>query len=220
MASRIRVTRTVIKRKASASRVMRNAEKIIEAVRDRPFLYDQAFQTFKHIGTKNRNWMEVAKIVYGREDKVTVNKVKIQWKSLRDAFVKQQRKRQSSPKRKLRPYIYESEMQFLLPHILLKERDEESSPPLSNVEVKTEDCSSLSLSGESPDAPPLAEESVWEQQQQQHNAKTTHHPVDAFFYGIAQTVKQLKPMTVAQIKKSVANIVMDAEISEIEEEGA
>ncbi|XP_044253599.1 uncharacterized protein LOC123004410 [Tribolium madens] len=209
MAPRRACALVFVERETSA---MRYAEKIIEAVRVRPFLYDQSLQTFKHLGKKNRNWMEVAKIVYGREDKATVNKVKIQWKSLRDAFVKQQRKRQGCGGEKIRPYIYEREMQFLMPHILVKERDEENCiVPLSHFEVKTEDCSSLSASGDSQDAPPLVEECVWEQ----HNAKMTH-PVDAFFYGIAQTVKQLKPVTIAQIKKSVANIVMDAEIGEIE----
>lgn len=47
------------------------SEKLIAAVRDRPFLYDQSLQNFKHIGMKNRCWMEVAKTVYGRTDKAT-----------------------------------------------------------------------------------------------------------------------------------------------------
>lgn len=152
----------------------------------------------------------------------SVNRVKIRWKSLRDAFVKQQRKRQDCTA-KVRPYIYESEMQFLLPHILLKDRDtdgyesgnESISVPVSNFEVKTEDCPSLnaSLSGDShldetidPDAPPLIKELIWDDKQ---------HPIDAFFYGIAQTVKQFKPITAARVKKAVANIVIDAEIEDI-----
>jgi hypothetical protein len=208
---------------------MRHADKIIEAVRTRPFLYDQTLQTFKHIGMKNRNWMEVAKTVYGREDTATVNRVKIQWKSLRDAFVKQQRKRQSSTAR-VRPYVYETEMQFLMPHILLKEREdcgpEGDGLTVKNFDVKTEDCVSLnaSFSGDSQteiDAEretPAMEEFLWDQS---IHPKTTNdretHPVDAFFHGIAQTVKQLKPATIAKLKKAVANIVMDAELEEIEQ---
>lgn len=64
---------------------MRHADKIIEAVRTRPFLYDQTLQTFKHIGMKNRNWMEVAKTVYGREDTATG-----QWRSIRPTSLKMQ----------------------------------------------------------------------------------------------------------------------------------
>ncbi|KAL5234209.1 hypothetical protein ACI65C_001619 [Semiaphis heraclei] len=40
--------------------------------------------------------------------------------------------------------------------------------------------------------------------------------VDAFFHAMAQTVKQLKPITVAKIKKAVSIIVSNAEIEEME----
>lgn len=40
--------------------------------------------------------------------------------------------------------------------------------------------------------------------------------VDAFFHAMAQTVKQLKPITVAKIKRTVSIIVSNAEIEEME----
>ena len=157
----------------------------------------------------------------------------MQWKSLRDAFVKQQRKRQGATGL-VRPYIYENEMQFLLPHILMKERDEYGSGddkgddvPLSKFEVKTEDSVSLSasVSGDSQPDMEFEEESedvgnsltqAAERKNRGRVAYAEMHPVDAFFQGIAQTVKQLTPSTVAKVKKAVANIVMDAEIDELE----
>lgn len=40
--------------------------------------------------------------------------------------------------------------------------------------------------------------------------------VDAFFHAMAQTVKNLKPITVAKIKRAVSIIVSNAEIDEME----
>lgn len=44
--------------------------------------------------------------------------------------------------------------------------------------------------------------------------------VDTFFHAMAQTVKQLKPITVAKIKKAVSIIVSNAEIEEMETSAA
>ncbi len=41
--------------------------------------------------------------------------------------------------------------------------------------------------------------------------------VDSFFHGLAQTMKKLRPLTVAKLKKEIANMVTDAEIRELEE---
>lgn len=41
-------------------------------------------------------------------------------------------------------------------------------------------------------------------------------PIEVFFYSIAQTVKKLRPLTVARVKKQIVNIVMDEEIKELE----
>ncbi|RZC33182.1 uncharacterized protein BDFB_014733, partial [Asbolus verrucosus] len=167
------------------------------------------------VGVKHRSWAEVAQAVYGREDKATVNKVKIQWKSLRDAFVKHQRKRKAA-KTRVRPYLYEDEMRFLLPHILLRECDDDHVP-VRNFDVKTEDGAGLTAdfrpeAEPQPRAADAAERLPWERSRPEDA-----HPVDAFFHGVAQTVKQLRPATVARLKKAVANIVMDAELEEIED---
>lgn len=53
---------------------MRHAVKLIEAVRARPYLYDQSlqgFRGFRHAAMKNRSWKEVAKIIYDKDDKDT-----------------------------------------------------------------------------------------------------------------------------------------------------
>lgn len=41
--------------------------------------------------------------------------------------------------------------------------------------------------------------------------------IDIFFYGLAQTMKKLRPLSVAKLKKEMANLVTDAEIRELEE---
>lgn len=49
-----------------------------------------------------------------------------------------------------------------------------------------------------------------------HQQQTNRNDVDDFFHGLAQTVKKLHPMTIARVKKHVANIVMDAEIEDLQ----
>lgn len=62
---------------------------------------------------------------------------------------------------------------------------------------------------------PKREEAQKEECNNNEQDKKEHH-VDAFFHGISQTVKQLKPSTRARIKKLIANIVLDAEAEEVE----
>lgn len=41
--------------------------------------------------------------------------------------------------------------------------------------------------------------------------------LDIFFLSISQTMKKLKPLTVAKLKKEISNLATDAEIRELEE---
>lgn len=41
--------------------------------------------------------------------------------------------------------------------------------------------------------------------------------LDLFFLSISQTMKRLKPLTVAKLKKEISNLATDAEIRELEE---
>ena len=41
--------------------------------------------------------------------------------------------------------------------------------------------------------------------------------LEIFFYGLAQTMRKLRPLTIAKLKKEMANLVTDAEIQELEE---
>lgn len=41
--------------------------------------------------------------------------------------------------------------------------------------------------------------------------------MELFFFGLAQTMKKLRPLTVAKLKKEISNLVTDAEIRELEE---
>lgn len=41
--------------------------------------------------------------------------------------------------------------------------------------------------------------------------------IEVFFFGLAQTMKKLRPLTVAKLKKEISNLVTDAEIRELEE---
>ena len=41
--------------------------------------------------------------------------------------------------------------------------------------------------------------------------------IESFFEGVIQTVRKFKPSTIDRLKQTVANLVMDAEIEEMEE---
>lgn len=187
---------------------------------------------------------------------VSVSRTKIQWKSIRDAYVKYQKKRLQHPR--IRPYIYEKDLEFMLPQVLeaiskLKTVENQSiSPNTSELQeddtISISSCSDLD-SGEMEEEPMDQKQEPFEEvsfeyitksnsvyQNQPELTRTVHktesveahnemfyniehdkkeHPVDAFFYGIAQTVKQLKPSTISRIKKTVTNIVLDAEAEEV-----
>lgn len=185
-----------------------------------------------------------------------VNRVKRQWKSLRDAYVKYQKKRQMCPS--IRPYVYEKEMEFLLPQVLntLNKPITIDDHFLSSFILREEDSISVSSYSETEpndiqhekmdDQQEFLEEVSFEYETQSHSSgyqnssdlyesedkskeyteeyynnnddrsQNDKHPIDAFFYGIAQTVKQLKPLTRTRIKKAIANVVLDAEAEEVE----
>lgn len=209
----------------------------------------------------------------------SVERTKIQWKSIRDAYVKYQKKRLIYPK--IRPYVYEKDMEFLLPQVVetfnkckvvenyfkssdssrlqaedsisisscsdsdykeieeeLSEKKEEPFEEVTIEYISKRNCaykSELNLSKS--EAGEMESEMFYnvdqcEKEQSAHLIENVNpaevvkverdriynieqykreHPVDAFFYGIAQTVKQLKPSTITKLKKTITNIVLDAE---------
>lgn len=69
-----------------------------------------------------------------------------------------------------------------------------------------------------------SEHFLYENQQETSTAPASEYrifsqmdDIDIFFYGLAQTMKKLRPLTVAKLKKEIANSVNDAEIRELEQ---
>ncbi|XP_050533707.1 uncharacterized protein LOC126901345 [Daktulosphaira vitifoliae] len=221
-------------------------EKLLAAVRDRPVLYDQSMHVFKDFGAKNTAWKEVAAAVVGCQDKQAVERLKVRWKTLRDGFVRHLKKKKAlemyTAAAAMRPYKLEKQISFLLPHVSFRDEDEGGSmdEDASSQIDKTVDNSDLSYG--QPDVDDLIfDQSVTEKSCSEHDAldRSIHFlcdqrykpntinyrwedmdSVDAFFHAMAQTVKQLKPITVAKIKRAVSIIVSNAEIEEMENSAA
>ncbi|XP_050435672.1 uncharacterized protein LOC126842655 [Adelges cooleyi] len=217
-------------------------EKLLAAVRDRPVLYDQSMHVFKDFGAKNAAWKEVAAAVVGCQDKQAVERLKVRWKTLRDGFVRHLKKKKAlemyTAAAAMRPYKLEKQISFLLPHVSF--RDDEEGGSLD------EETSSLTDKPGADSDPPYdqqaAEDMIYDQLSiektcsehealdrsvhflcdQRYKAAAINYrledmdSVDAFFHAMAQTVKQLKPITVAKIKRAVSIIVSNAEIEEME----
>lgn len=162
---------------------------------------------------------------------------------------------------KIRPYIYEKDLEFLYPQVLetinkLKTVENHFISPNTS-EFREEDTISISSCSESCQEMEQDQELLYEKEEPFEEVSFEYitkpnpayevrpdligrvkksepveaqnemfynieqdrkeHPVDAFFYGIAQTVKQLKPSTISRIKKAVTNIVLDAEAEELDQ---
>jgi len=145
----------------------------------------------------------------------------------------------------MRPYKLERQIAFLLPHVSFRDEDdnggsnddEDTSSLLMATDIKTNECESSAYDQQSA-AEMLYEQSNMDKTCSEHEAldRSIHFlcdqrykqaaatsykledmdSVDAFFHAMAQTVKQLKPITVAKIKRAVSIIVSNAEIEEME----
>ncbi|KAE9541779.1 hypothetical protein AGLY_003770 [Aphis glycines] len=145
----------------------------------------------------------------------------------------------------MRPYKLEKQIAFLLPHVSFRDEDdnggsnedEDTSSLLMATDIKTNECESSTYDQQTV-AEMLYEQSNIEKACSEHEAldRSIHFlcdqrykqaaatnykledmdSVDAFFHAMAQTVKQLKPITVAKIKRAVSIIVSNAEIEEME----
>ncbi|CAH1715165.1 uncharacterized protein LOC114130487 [Aphis gossypii] len=145
----------------------------------------------------------------------------------------------------MRPYKLEKQIAFLLPHVSFRDEDdnggsnddEDTSSLLMATDIKTNECESSTYDQQAV-AEMLYEQSNIDKTCSEHEAldRSIHFlcdqrykqaaatnykledmdSVDAFFHAMAQTVKQLKPITVAKIKRAVSIIVSNAEIEEME----
>ncbi|XP_015367488.1 PREDICTED: uncharacterized protein LOC107164249 [Diuraphis noxia] len=237
--------------KKTASKV--RDEKLLAAVRDRPVLYDQTMHVFKDYGAKNAAWNEVGSAVVGSQDKQSVERLKVRWKTLRDGFVRHLKKKKTmemyTAAAAMRPYKLEKQIAFLLPHVSFRDEDDNgdsnddedtsSLPMATDIKTIANECEPSAY-----DQQAVVTEMLYEQSnmmdksciehealdrsihflcdQRYKQAAATNYKledmdsVDAFFHAMAQTVKQLKPITVAKIKKAVSIIVSNAEIEEME----
>ncbi|CAH2088994.1 unnamed protein product [Euphydryas editha] len=90
-------------------------EKLILLVSNYPELYDLQNEHYMNSTRKNGIWLEIAKEI-GVKDTVCKDK----WKSLRDGFhrnIKKRKNKSGDPATKNKKWKFESQMQFLLPYL-------------------------------------------------------------------------------------------------------
>ncbi|XP_014251122.1 uncharacterized protein LOC106667594 [Cimex lectularius] len=213
---------------------------LISEVSNYPSLYDQSLDTYKDSELKNKIWGQITAHILGGSDADSVEKVKTRWKSLRDSFLRNLKKAGVQGNKKIKPWKYSDQMQFLLPYIGSK----------GTASVKEElgyDDSAGTMNGDtSQDFAEMLVESDHVQNgidERLHKKRVSvnertvkrlknhvtgsnymkpflscqNDPIDSFFLGIAQTVKKLSPFNQAFIKKAIANLVIDTEINELED---
>lgn len=99
-----------------------DSELIIVEVQKYPCLYDTNDDDFKNREKKKLSWISVASSVMGEEwedmDEKSKNnigkEVQKRWKSMKDTYVKSIKTQEGDPTKFKKPYIYHSQMSFLL----------------------------------------------------------------------------------------------------------
>ncbi|XP_063530921.1 uncharacterized protein LOC134755455 [Cydia strobilella] len=115
-------------------------EKLIEAVKNYPCLWDISSKYYKCNETKDAAWGEIVEQIKFKD----VQSAKSRWKQLRDshrdALKRQKTKKSGQSPRKIREWKYQKIMEYLLPYMSNRERD--SSLENTILSQKTDDSSS------------------------------------------------------------------------------
>ncbi|VVC87342.1 uncharacterized protein LOC126969740 [Leptidea sinapis] len=187
-------------------------ESLIEAVRERPFLYDSRHSDYKNPHRKAAAWTEIMCEIGGDSDEA----IKERWKNLRDTYVKH-KKSVNNPNIKcannLKNWIWASQMEFLDDYLNI--RTAETDPLLQEVTrrkkrkirenrhestVKTIEFTSF----KSP----------------KKTSTEELDKIDYLFLNYADTFKRLPVRRQAVIKLELAKLFTEAELASLDDEEA
>ncbi|XP_044760182.1 uncharacterized protein LOC123317641 [Coccinella septempunctata] len=198
-------------------------EKLISLVREHDILYNFNNRQYSDANEKEKIWRNIA--VKLNEN---AKECKKQWNSLRDGYRKNKRKRMTKSGQAaipLKKWKFEEEMNFLDPYI--QDRKTFSSIEISETEADPEtDVDEISQIEEGAST---SNDSVTPKRRKKEKASASSmvmdyllknkqeekDDVDAFFHGLAQTVKKMSPYYRAITKARVGSVVGEMEIQSI-----
>ncbi|GBP65371.1 hypothetical protein EVAR_53403_1 [Eumeta japonica] len=186
----------------------------IDCVREHPCLWDMNAASYKDFETRNAAWREVAK-----QAKIeSVKLAKIKWKNLRDTHREKLKKiadiKLKHPKKKIRPWRYMGQMEFLTPFMLSRDRDNVEYDLVTATRVKQE--KEREESKQEPPRKNRLEDSLLEllQTMDERRRSEVEHTGDAlrtFFESMYESTKKLPEPLQREVKRKVFNAVMAAE---------
>lgn len=160
----------------------------------------------------------------------SVNALKVRWKSLRDAYVKERKyemsNRSHSTMKKKKPWRLKTYMDFLAPYIHNRkdlstdewtEKNDITFPHEIRVEETVPVNKSNIINKKKSDL--SSQKKVNVLSQAKVNVKQDRVlEMDSFFRGIADAVKSLNPKNQLLVQKEVTNLVMNYKLQELEED--
>ncbi|KAK5641025.1 hypothetical protein RI129_009572 [Pyrocoelia pectoralis] len=215
-------------------RITMDAEKLIEEIKKCPVLYDQSCTKYRNADYKEQIWKKIASIVEG-----DLQECKKKWASIRDQLRRtiQKRKKKSGPAAaKMRKYMYEDKLTFLIPHLVerdgvtkvsqLEENNDHSQFSDDDIQdVFSPESNKRKISGcegkqDISPANQLMAYTLAEKQAQKDRSSSSEKckidPVDAFLGGIAPTLKTLDPFLLHEAKGQIFAIVQEYELKQLQ----
>ncbi|XP_065204218.1 transcription factor Adf-1-like [Planococcus citri] len=205
-------------------------EKLITVVSQHPVLYNHMRSDYKSTEIKAEAWEAVRQCLDTNEP---VEKIRQRWKSIRDSYVKFLNKLEKAGNGlRIKPYKFEKHLKFLDPFIcqpkdgsqmLFDSDDTQIESPdqvLSVSHIKMEEETTTGNSRKrkcKENSSYYALDNGYASMNQDYRMYPQMDDLDLFFLSISQTMKKLKPLTVAKLKKQISNLATDAEIRELEE---
>ncbi|XP_041462890.1 uncharacterized protein LOC121413936 isoform X3 [Lytechinus variegatus] len=184
-----------------------------------PFLYDRNHDSFGNHQMRQDKWEEIGAIV-GISDM----DAKLRWINIRDCFTrcwKRNRKRETSQSFRC-PYKYADQLEFYLPYMSLEPSFMEDLMKVDGEgsDVNDADCGDLPTQVlPRPQVPTKRkkrsepEEDGMMQYLVTHNSAPREDGLDTFFKSICATVRTLPPMTQAQLRFEITELVFKAEMN-------
>ncbi|XP_065215629.1 uncharacterized protein LOC135842170 [Planococcus citri] len=205
---------------------------LIREVKNRPVLYDSSHSNYKDIDYKQQTWIEIGRKLIGTEDDTTsVNALKVRWKSLRDAYVKERKydiSKSCGLKVKLKkPWRFKKQMEFLAPFIqsrkeIIDVSNTEENDSRSDITIETKIDGPNSSHNDSqktdnePDSSVNHKSDLADYKLIPRERKATE--IDSFFRGISDAVMGLNKKNQIIVQREIATLVMNFKLKELEEE--
>ncbi|XP_060881745.1 transcription factor Adf-1-like [Metopolophium dirhodum] len=190
-----------------------NDELLIELVRNRQVLYDLKDPKYLNSDLKGRIWQEI-----GKEMKTDGGNCKARWSNIRDNFRKSLSKRRTTSGqavKKVKPYRFESQLQFLLEY--MEERETKGNigrhPDTEYAELNNDDEGQESLqTTDIPNSPEVSKQPV-------SQSLTQHNPTSSNDTPSSSAVEFAKPSRKKNIQpETAASTLMKYLLEKKEEE--